>query len=597
MGSGDTTQISTLSRRKFMGAALATAAASSVLPGCKFVAGSGSNTIPEPPNFPAGIQLFQQGFINWARETKVAGVWSCSPNNGADVVTLANWAKANNYRLRPFGTGHGFAPTLIPRGDSGQNVVLVHTHDFINQITVNADDEIKSVTCGAGAYIEDICAALEAYDLGFYHTPAPGGVTVAGALAMNVHGAAVPRNGETLQPGHSWGTLSNLVLEMTAVVWDAEQDQYVLKTFQRNDPAIGPLLTCLARTFITEVKMQAGPNLKIRCLSRTDLTADEVLAMPDVQTENSFANLTEQYGTVDIIYYPHNSKGVCWIKTWTVAAEKPDTSREVLTPYALSSSVKMSPLVADTLSSALRTYPKTMVPYYNNLSANGVIDLMANNDPATRINDIWGSAYTTTLYVQPLTPRKTVAAWGVIVARENLQRALAEFFQFFKQLIAEFKSRGMYPYTGPFELRAHGLENPADVLIPGAVEPFLSGARPHPDHPEKDTVIWYAINNNVDQPAAAEFNTRLEQWFLTNFQSYGIVRPEWTKCYAYTADGQYGGAYTNDEVLLETFPNTWREGYPADQTWDAAVAQLNAQDPHRVFSNTYLDRLFGVTAE
>lgn len=177
-------------------------------------------------------------------------------------------------------------------------------------------------------------------------------------------------------------------------------------------------------------------------------------------------------------------------------------------------------------------------------------------------------------------------------ARENLQRALAEFFEYFKQLIAEYRSRGQYPYTGPFELRAHGLENTSDVLMPNAVEPWLSGARPHPDRPELDTVIWYAINNNVDQPLAAEFNTRLEQWFLSNYASYGIVRPEWTKCYAYTADGPFGGGWSNDEVLLETFPDTWRDGYPADTTWDAAVARLNAMDPHRVFTNRYLDRVF-----
>jgi hypothetical protein len=70
---------SVLSRRAFLGNALATAAAATVLPGCKVVAGSGSNTIPVPPNFPQGIEVYQQGFINWARETKVAGVWSCSP--------------------------------------------------------------------------------------------------------------------------------------------------------------------------------------------------------------------------------------------------------------------------------------------------------------------------------------------------------------------------------------------------------------------------------------------------------------------------------------------------------------------------------------
>lgn len=580
-----------MSRRKFMGTALAAAGAATVLPGCKFVAGSGSNTIPEPPDFPQGIELYQQGFINWARETKVNGVWSCSPATAEDLSVLANWAKQHNYRLRPFGTGHGFAPTLIPRGHSGENIVLVHTHDYLNHIEVNALDEVKSVTCGAGAYIEDICAELEVYDLGLYHTPAPGGVTIAGALAMNVHGAAMAKTGETMQPGHSWGTLSNLVLEMTVVVWDEAQGSYVLKTFQRNDPAIGPLLTCLARAFIVEVKIQVGPNLKIRCKSRTDLTADEVLAMPDQQTENSFASMTDQWGTVDIIFYPHNDQKTCWIKTWTVTPEKPESCREVFEPYALSGGVKMAPLAADALSSALRTYPKRMVPYYNNLSADGVVDLMANNDPETQIHDIWGSAYTTTLYVQPLTPRKTVAAWGVIVARADLQKALAEFYQFFMELVADYSSRGLYPYTGPIELRAHGLDNPADVLIPDAVEPFLSGARPHPDHPEKDTVIWYAINNNVDQPEAAEFNTRLEQWFISHYADYGIVRPEWTKCYAYTADGQFGGAYTNDDVLLKQFPDTWREGYPAGTTWDDAVAQLNSLDPNQVFSNVYLDRL------
>ena len=75
-------------------------------------------------------------------------------------------------------------PTLLPRGDSGENVLLVHTHDFLNQITVNAGDSIQSVTAGAGAHIDDICRALEAYDLGLYHTTAPGGVTIAGALAQ-----------------------------------------------------------------------------------------------------------------------------------------------------------------------------------------------------------------------------------------------------------------------------------------------------------------------------------------------------------------------------------------------------------------------------
>jgi hypothetical protein len=125
-----------------------------------------------------------------------------------------------------------------------------------------------------------------------------------------------------------------------------------------------------------------------------------------------------------------------------------------------------------------------------------------------------------------------------------------------------------------------------------AVEPTLSGARPHPNHSDKDVIIWFAINNNVDQPSAAQFNSLLEAWFLSNYQSYGIVRPEWTKGYAYTANAQNGGAWTNDTILTETFPNTWRDGYPSEANWDSAVTAFNSYDPHRVFTNSFLDRLF-----
>lgn len=580
-----------MSRRKFIGGAVATAAATTVLPGCKFVAGSGSNTIPEPPQFPLDIELYQKSFINWAREVKIAGVWFCAPKTGEDVVTVANWAKDHGYRLRPVGSGHGFAPTLMPRGHSGENVVLIDTHEYMNAIEVNPDDSVKSVRCDAGAYLEDICAELEQYDLGLYHTTAPGGVSIAGVLAMNAHGAAVPKMGESLQPGHSWGTLSNLILSLTAVAWDESTQQYTLKTYQRNQLEIAPLLTSLSRAFITSVTIQVGPNLKIRLLSRTDLTVDELLAKPEHETENSFSNISNEYGTADILYYPFTAENRVWLKTWTVTPEKPESSREVFEPYVLSGGVNMPAWQADALASALRTFPR-FVPQYNTASVNGITDLMANEEPDTKINDVWGSAYTTTLYVQPQTPRLTVAAWGVIVARNNVQRALAEWYEYFTELVEEFRSRGLYPYTGPVELRAHGVEKTEDVLMEGAVEPTLSGARAHPDHPDKDTIIWFAINNNVDQPEAQEFNTRLEQWFYSNYASYGLVRPEWTKCYAYTADGDFGGAWTNQEILTEVYPKTWSEGYPEDNNWHTAAAQFKAMDPHGVFSNAHLDKLF-----
>ena len=294
---------------------------------------------------------------------------------------------------------------------------------------------------------------------------------------------------------------------------------------------------------------------------------------------------------MDVIYYPFNPDNRVWVKTWTVTPEKPAEARWVTEPYELSSGVKMSPIVADILSSTMRTFPR-WVKNYNQLSMNGIDDLMANNDPDSKINDIWGSAYTTTLYVQPETPRKTVAAWGLIIARENLQRALAEWYEFFTQLLAEFEQRGLFPYSGPVELRAQGLEYKHEVLMADAVEPTLSGARPHPDHPEKDIIIWFAINNNVDQPSAAEFNARLEAWYYENYASYGLVRPEWTKGYAYTADGQFGGAWTNEEILTQRYPATWRDGYSSDNDWTFAHQRFNQIDPHGVFANEHLLKLF-----
>jgi hypothetical protein len=576
-----------MTRRVFLRttATAATAAvAANVLPGCLPT----TPTIPPPPGFPAGIALYQQQFENWAREVITPDLWFCSPQSGADLVTLANWARAHNYRLRPFGSGHGFSPALMPRRDDGDDVVLINTHDHLTNITVNAAD--RTVTCGAGAYLVDICRALETHDLGLYHTTAPGGVSVAGGLAMNVHGAAMPRTGETLEPGHSWGTLSNLVLSLTAVVWDEDNNTYALKTFQRDDPAIGPFLTCIARAFTVEVTLQAGPNLKIRCVSTIDRKTQDLFAHPDVAGPNSFSNLSDTFGTVDTIFYPLATAGTAWVKTWTVTPVKPAESREVTAPFNYQTG-NLSPAISDSLAKSLRKNP-LKVPDYNNTAQSGFATIFADTNPATQVYDLWGSAYTTTFYVRPETIRLTVAAWGVIVRRADMQRVLHEFHTKLNELLTDYASRGLYPYVGPIELRAHGVDKSSDVLIANAVEPWLSGARPHPNFPDNDTIIWFAINNNVDQPEADDFNNDLENWFVSNYSSYGVVRPEWTKAHAFTKDAADGGAWSNLAKLQQTFPDTFRDGYPSDSNWDAAVAALNGHDPHRVFSNSYLDMLF-----
>jgi FAD/FMN-containing dehydrogenase len=144
-------------------------------------------------------------------------------------VELANWASANGYRLRPRGYSHNWFPLTIPPGTTGAvRVLLVDTTEMLTAITVN-DGPPASVTAQAGASMEAILSVLEEHGYGLNHNPAPGDLTIGGVLAINGHGTAVPADSETRTPGHTFGSVSNLVLSITAVVWNEATDAYALR--------------------------------------------------------------------------------------------------------------------------------------------------------------------------------------------------------------------------------------------------------------------------------------------------------------------------------------------------------------------------------
>jgi FAD/FMN-containing dehydrogenase len=106
----------------------------------------------------------------------------------------------------------------------------------------------------------DLLAAVEQAGYGLTNTPAPGDITLGGVLAVGGHGTSVPAVGELPLPGHTYGSVSNLVVSLTVAVWDTTRNAYVLKTFQRNDPDIGAFLVHLGRAFITEATLRLGVN-------------------------------------------------------------------------------------------------------------------------------------------------------------------------------------------------------------------------------------------------------------------------------------------------------------------------------------------------
>src|SRR5580700_5181743 len=222
------------SRRAFLAGAAA-AGALAWTPVFRVSPASAQVTSATPPNFPSSISLYQQAYQNWAGMIVIDNVWTCAPASANDVVTLANWAHANGYRLRAKGMSHNWSPIVLPAGSTGAGYVLLDTTQNLTSVSV-AGGSPATVTAQAGVTMNTLTTTLAAAGYGFCAIPAPGDITLGGALAINAHGSAIPGSGETPLSGQSYGSLSNLVVALTAVVWSASAGQYVLQTFQRTNP-------------------------------------------------------------------------------------------------------------------------------------------------------------------------------------------------------------------------------------------------------------------------------------------------------------------------------------------------------------------------
>ncbi|SNS69707.1 cholesterol oxidase substrate-binding domain-containing protein [Rhodococcoides kyotonense] len=566
-------------RRQFIAAGAGALAAASVMRAVPVSAapfGSVDATLPAPPAFPPGIPLYQQRYQNWSKEIIRDAVWTCSPTTPDDVVTLANWAHANSYRLRPRGAMHGWTPLTIVNGENIERFMLVDTTVHLNGITV--DPSTSTVTAGAGATIEAILQQLENNGLGWVSVPAPGVLTVAGSLAVDAHGAAIPADGETPVFGTTYGSLSNLVTSLTAVVWDG--NAYALRTFERSDPEITPLLTHLGRAFLTSVTMQAGANTRMRCQSYTDIGWREMFGAAGA-SGRTFESYLARTGRVEAIWYPFTENP--WLKVWSVSPVKPPESREVTGPYNYPFSDNL-PEVASDLIGQLTAGNTFIAPAFGQVYYGTTVAGLA----ATGSSDIWGWAKDLQFYIKPSTLLLTEGGGAVITNRANVAQVIHEFTEWFAGRVAYYQSIGQYPINGPVEIRCCGMDDPADVVVESAGPPTISAMRPRPDHPEWDTAVWLNVLGVPGTPGMFAFYREMEQWMRSHYTgSWATFRPEWSKGWAFSAELPY-----QDPVVIDsTLPNTYREGVPTSENWDTARATFDALDPNRIYSNTFIDRL------
>ncbi|GAA3770255.1 cholesterol oxidase substrate-binding domain-containing protein [Streptomyces coacervatus] len=528
----------------------------------------------ELPDFPADVALYRSAYRNWVGEITAVGLWACAPTGADEVVEVVNWACRHGWRVRARGSAHGWSPLTITEGTaSDAPVLLVDTAPHLTGLSL---DSTAAVRAGTGVTLEALLTYLEEHGLGVTAAPAPGDLTLGGALAIDAHGTAVPAQGEERLPGHTYGSLSNLVLSLTAVVWDEASGAYVLRTFDRDEADCAALLTHLGRSLVTEVVLRVGSNVNLRCVSRTDIPAAELFAAPGSEGR-TLAGYLEQSGRVEAIWFAFTEYP--WFKVWSVAPTRPLTSRQVTSPYNYPFSDNVPTVVADLVGRMTSDAAWYLAPVLGNAQ----YDVAALGLVTTLSADIWGPSKNTLLYLRPTTLRINANGYAVLTGRAQVQRVVAEFTSFYRERVAAYAALGRFPVNGSVEIRVTGLDDPADAELDGARAPLLSALRPSDTHPEWDTAVWLDVLTLPGTPYAEAFLRELERFLLRTFDGeHALTRVEWSKGWAYTDEA----AWSDEEVLGTAIPVSLGEA-----AWGQAAGILDRLDPHRVFGNGFLDRL------
>ncbi|CAG7822132.1 unnamed protein product, partial [Allacma fusca] len=234
-----------------------------------------------PPNFPLHIPVNFTDYRNWAGEIHKES-WIAYPENSDQILELTNWARHHGFKVRPSGSKHTWAPLTIQQNDYPSEMVLViDTTRHLTKMKVISTQPGHSVFWAeTGIKFFEVLEKLEESNLGIGSFPNVKGPTLGGILAVGGRGVGSYGANESSPPDHSFGSVSNLVISLTAVVYNPVFDSYVLQEFHRSHPEAKAFLVHLGRAFITNVTMRAGPLLNYTLNSRADFKPEIFFGPP-----------------------------------------------------------------------------------------------------------------------------------------------------------------------------------------------------------------------------------------------------------------------------------------------------------------------------
>ncbi|MFF5126917.1 cholesterol oxidase substrate-binding domain-containing protein [Streptomyces syringium] len=533
-----------------------------------------------PPGFPSSVELYREIYENWDGEVRTDALWTCAPRDSAEVVAVADWARSRGFAVRARGARHGWAPLTVADGTpASAKVVLADTTRYLTAMRMESSSP-AAVRVQPGATMDALLAFLERHGFGLTSVPVVGALTVGGVLAVDGHGSAVPARGERRMPGHGYGSLSNLVVSLKAVVWDGATRSYVERVFERSHPDCKAFLTHLGRSFVTEVTLRVGENYRLRCVNHLDVPATELFAPPGRGTgARSLAGYLDRAGRVVVSWFPFTTHP--WVQVWSVTPERPPLSRPVTSPYNYPFVNAVPRAVSDLAERVLKGEP-ALTPALGQLQ----YTVTAAGLTAGLAWDMWGWSKNFLLFVKPTAVRGTLGSHAILTSRGSVQRVVAEFAAFYRRLLEDYRARGLFPVNIGVEMRISGLDDPAEAGVPHAEPPALSAIRPREEHPDWDTAVWFDVATFAETPGSHSFYRDLEDFYHRTYDgSYAAPRVEWSKRWAHTDEG----AWRDPAVLGGRIPESFLQG--PHPTWDWAVGTLDGYDPHRVFTTPLLDTL------
>jgi cholesterol oxidase-like protein/FAD binding domain-containing protein len=531
-----------------------------------------------PPNFPPGIPVTRVYYSNWALTIMAPFVWVATPATENDCVTLANWAAQQGWTLRPSGAQHSFAPLVIPNGGSA-NTLLVDT-SALSSMSFAVSGGMPTATFGAGVTMDTATEFLEGQNnngasaapgYGFMNYPAPGCLTIGGMLAIGGHGTGGPQTDFQLN-----GCLSNLILSFRAIVSDSSGN-YSVQVFDRTDPDADVMILHVGRAFITEATLRVVPNYYLQVENSYPAAS---LLFGTGSGSGSFQQLVQQYGRVEVIWYPFTDDP--WVKCWSVqqSAIQPQTSG----PYNYPLANRISLAASQAIAAGLHAFP-SLTPAFNEVGLDTTKVVIAP-DPGT----LNGPSRDLLLYVKNTTLRVTAIGYAWQCNHNDIQPIVNAFWTQYTAMLSKYQNQNpaLFPMNAPTEIRCTTADFVND-LPAGSLPPALSICRQA--DASLDTVCWIQSLSIAGTDEIYTFMQELEQFYIDNWGpngkiTNGTLRPEWSKGWAFTSNGPG----TNAGIIQNTIPPLFDQ--PDAGTFARATATFAKYDVKRIYTDPLLDLLF-----